>query len=76
MQVFMIEAYGGVATTNGAIHHFAVQAETADEAIGLVRHSAQGLRYGRFEVIEIGNEIDADEAGIIAEGDDIYPRTL
>lgn len=76
MQVFMIEAYGGAATTNGAIHHFAVQAETADEAIRLVRQSTQGLRYGRFEVIEIGDEIGADEAGIIAEGEGIYPRAL
>ena len=76
MRVFMIEAYGGATTTDGAIHHFAVQAETADEAIRLVRHSMQGQRYGRFDVVEIGDEIVADEAGIIGEGDGSYPRTL
>ena len=72
----MIEAYGGKLTTDGAIHHFAVQADAADEAIRLVRHSVQGQRFGRFEVVEIGDEVGAEESGIISEGDGPYPRTL
>lgn len=76
MRIFMIEAYGGKFTTDGAIYHFAVQADTPDEAITLVRHSAQGQRFGRFDVVEIGDEISAEESGIISEGDGAYPRTL
>lgn len=76
MRIFRIEAYGGIASTNGAIHHFAVQAETPDDAIRLVRHSIHGQKYGRFEVVDISDETEADEAAILDESDRPHQRTL
>ena len=69
MRIFMIEAYGGKESTDGAIHHFGVQAETLDEAIDIVRQSARGRRYERFEATEETAEFEAGEPGIISEGD-------
>lgn len=76
MRLFIIEAYGGKFTTDGAIHHFAVQADTAEQAIRLVRSSAQGQRFGRFEVVEIGEEIAAEEPAILSDEEGPYPRSL
>jgi hypothetical protein len=69
MRIFMIEAYGGKGSTDGAIHHFSVQAETLDEAIDIVRRSAQGQRYQRFEATEQTGDFEAGEPGIISAGD-------
>lgn len=76
MRMFMIEAYGGPLTTDGAVHHFAVQAESADEAIRLIRDSIQGALYGRFDIVEIGDEIGAEEAAIVSDGAGAYRRWL
>jgi hypothetical protein len=68
MRIFMIEAYGGMGSTDGAIHHFSVQAKTTDEAIDIVRCSEQGQQYQRFEATEQSADIEAGEPGIIGEG--------
>lgn len=72
MKVFIVEAYGGPQSTDGAISHFTVQAATAEGAIDVVRRSSAGIRYGRFEVVEETKELEAEEAGIIAEDNGPY----
>ncbi len=72
MKVFIIEAYGGPQTTDGAIAHFTVQATTAEGAIDVVRRSSAGIRYARFEIVEETKELEAEEPGIIAENDGPY----
>jgi hypothetical protein len=67
MHIFMIEAYGE-GSTDGAIHHFTVQAETLDEAIDIVRRSAQGQRCQRFDATEHRRDFEAGGPGIISEG--------
>ncbi|MGE5540507.1 MAG: hypothetical protein ACM30I_17960 [Gemmatimonas sp.] len=74
MRMFMIDAYGGAAGTDGGIHHFGVQAETAEEARELVRSSATGERFTRFDVVEIGDEFEGDEAEIVAEAEGPYGK--
>lgn len=74
MRIFMIDAYGGLPQTDGPIHHFAVQADTADEAVELVQTSEHGGRFGRFDVVEVGEEIEADVAEIISEAQGPYQR--
>jgi hypothetical protein len=69
MRIFLIEAYGGKDAIDGAIHQFTVQAETLDETLEIVRHSAQGQRYDRFEVVEETEEFEPGEPGIIGEAD-------
>jgi hypothetical protein len=73
MRIFLIEAYGGKEAIDGAIHRFTVQAETLDEAMHIVRRSAAGQRYNRFEAVEETGEFEAGEAGIIAEADGPHP---
>jgi len=72
MRVFIVEAYGGPQSTDGAIAHLTVQAATAEDAIDIVRRSRAGIRYGRFEVVEETKELEAKEPGIIAENDGPY----
>jgi len=67
MRIFLIDAYGAPERVDGAIHRFAVQAETAQEAVDLVQESESGRRFTRFDLVETGDEIDADEAEIIGE---------
>ena len=69
MKMFTIEAYGGRETTDGPIAHFNVQAGTIGEAINLVRHSARGHRFARFEVMEESADFEGDMAGIISESE-------
>ena len=69
MRIFVIEAYGGQASTDGAIRHFTVQAESLDEAIEIVRRSRLGQGYQRFDATEQTGEFEAGEPGIISEGD-------
>ncbi len=69
MRIFMIEAYGGEGSTDGAIRHFTVQAESLDEAIEIVRHSRLGQGYQRFDATEQTGEFEAGEPGIITESD-------
>jgi hypothetical protein len=76
MKIFIVEAYGGKHTTDGSIAHFTVHADSEDHAIELVRHSRQGGRYSRFEVIEETGEVEADEPGILAEGEGPYAGGL
>lgn len=74
MRIFMIEAYGGPVQVDGSIHHFAVQAETAEEAVELVQGSDSGQRFARFDVVDVGEEIEAEEAQIIDETEGAYPK--
>lgn len=75
MRIFMIDAYGGEARTDGSIHHFAVQADTAEDAVELVQHSEHGQRFGRFDVVEVGEEIMSDEPEIISEAEGPYLKS-
>jgi hypothetical protein len=72
MKLFLIEAYGGPTGTDGAIHHFTVRATSLDQAIGLVRNSDEGGRFGRFDLIEESAEFTADTPAIIEAGDGGY----
>jgi hypothetical protein len=67
MRIFVIEAFGGREATDGGIARFTVHADTVDEAIDVIRHSATGQRYDRFEVIEETGDFEADTPGIIEE---------
>lgn len=75
MRMFMIDAYGGPAAVDGGIHHFAVQAEDAEEAVEVVQRSARGAHFARFDVVDIGEEIDGDQAEIIGEAEGPYSKT-
>lgn len=72
MRIFVIEAYGGKATTDGAIRNFTVQADSLEEAVGFVRASALGQRYRRFECVSETADFEADEPGIISEQEGAY----
>jgi len=72
MKIFVVEAYGGKASTDGAIAHFTVHAGNAAEAIDVVRRSGPGLRYSRFDVVEETAESQSEEPGIIAESEGPY----
>jgi len=74
MKLFIIEAYGGVQTTDGPIAHFTVNAMHAEDAIDIVRRSRQGQRFSHFEAAEATEEFEADEPGIIAEGEGSFLR--
>ncbi len=76
MKIFVIEAYGGKQTTDGSIAHFTVHADSLGDAIDLVRQSSHGRRYAHFEAVEETGEFDAEEPGIIAEGEGPYAREL
>lgn len=76
MRMFMIDAYGGPSMADGGIHHFAVQAEDAEEAVELVQSSSRGPHFARFDVVEVGEEIEGDQAEIIAEAEGPYPKPL
>jgi hypothetical protein len=65
--MFTIEAYGGPHTTDGPIFRFTVHAENMAEALDLIRHSPQGQRFGRFEIIDETAEFAGDVAGIVGE---------
>ncbi len=67
MKMFTIEAYGGPHTIDGPIARFTVHAESVGEAVDLIRHSPQGDRFGRFEVVDESAEFDGDLAEIIGE---------
>ena len=72
MKVFVIEAYGGKESTDGAIVHFTVNADSAAEAVEVLRRSIHGLLYKRFDVVEEAAELEAEGPGIIAEGEGAY----
>jgi hypothetical protein len=72
MKMFVIEAYGGKQTTDGPIAHITVNADSAADAIDVVRHSSLGQRYTRFEIVEETSEFEAEEPGIIAESEGPY----
>ena len=72
MKTFVIEAYGGKESTDGAIVHFTVSADSAAEAVEVVQRSSHGLRYDRFDVIEEIGERETEEPGIIAESEGPY----
>jgi hypothetical protein len=76
MKMFTIEAYGGPMTTDGPIAHFTVHAGTVPEAVDLIRRSADGHRFGRFEVVEESAEFEGDVAEIIGVGTGSYEKTL
>jgi hypothetical protein len=65
MKRFAIDAYGGKDATDGAVHHFTVQAETLVAAIELIKESAGHGRYVRFDVVEDELEIEGEEAAIL-----------
>ena len=67
MRIFVIEAYGGPGRTDGAIARFAVHADSLDQAINVIRHSAGGHDYNRFEMVEETGEFESDTPGIIEE---------
>ena len=72
MKLFLIEAYGGARGTDGKIEHFTVRAGTLDEAIALVRQSADGNRFGHFDLIEESAEFLAEEPAILEAGEGSY----
>jgi hypothetical protein len=74
MKIYVIEAYGGQRATNGPVHHFVVQADTAEDALSHVRRSVLGQGHGRFDVIEEADALEAAEPGIISEHDGPYVR--
>ena len=65
MKVFMIEAYGGKQGTDGAIAMFTVHAEDVEQAIEMIRQSESGDRFGRFEIVEEGGEVETEEPDIV-----------
>jgi len=69
MRVFAVEAYGGKHMTDGSIAHFTVRADSATEAIEIVRSSSMGQRYGRFEVVEETGQARTGESRIIGQGE-------
>ncbi len=75
MRMFTIEAYGGRVTTDGPVAHFTVHAEDVDEALNLVRHSALGRRFVRFEIVEESPEFEGDTPEIISESEGPYERS-
>jgi hypothetical protein len=74
MRIFVIEAYGGREGSDGPMMNFAVHAATLDEAIGAIRSSPRGQRFGRFEVIEETSDAEGDGPEIIAEYDGPYVK--
>lgn len=69
MKLFLIEAYGGPAATDGKVEHFTVRASSLDEAIALVRQSAEGSQYRNFDLVEERAEFPAEEPGILESGE-------
>ncbi len=72
MKLFLIEAYGGPSGTDGKIEHFTVRASTLDEAVALVRQSADGGQFRHFDLIEESAEFAADEPAILEAGEGSY----
>jgi hypothetical protein len=72
MHIFVIEAYGGPARSDGAIRHFTVQAESADEAVAIVRQSPRGQPFERFEIVSETPAFEPDQPSIIEESDGPY----
>jgi hypothetical protein len=72
MHIFVIEAYGGPARTDGVIRHFTVQAESAEEAVQIVRESPRGLSFQHFEIVSETPSFEPDQPSIIEESDGPY----
>jgi hypothetical protein len=72
MKLFLIEAYGGPTGTDSKIEHFTVRARTLDEAVDLVRHSAEGGRFGHFDLVEESVEFPGEGPAILDAGEDSY----
>ena len=73
MQIFVIDAYGGPSKTDGAILHFTVQADSAEEAIAIVRQSPRGHTFERFEIVSETPAFEPDVPTIIEETEGPYP---
>ncbi|HTY67318.1 MAG TPA: hypothetical protein VMH36_11745 [Alphaproteobacteria bacterium] len=72
MRLYLIEAYGGPAPTDGKIEHFTVRAANLDSAIALIKRDPEGSRYRTFELIEESAEFAADAPAIIEAGEGPY----
>lgn len=75
MRIFIIEAYGGEGLTNGPIAHFTISAETLDQALELLRRE-NADRFARFDVVQEGEEFEAEAQGIIDQGSGGYSKPL
>ena len=74
MRIFVIEAYGGRERIDGPVANFTVHAATPDQAVDLVRHSARGQRFDRFELVEETAEFEGEGPEIIEEYEGPYQR--
>ena len=72
MKLFLLEAYGGAAPTDGKIEHFTVRAHKLDDAVALVRQTPEGARYRHVELIEESAEFAGDQPGIVEAGAGSY----
>ena len=72
MHIFVVEAYGGPGRTDGLIRNFTVQAESADEAVEIVRRSPRGHSFQRFEIVDESPAFEPDLPSIIEESDGPY----
>jgi hypothetical protein len=72
MHIFIIDAYGGPGRTDGVIRHFTVQAESAEEAVEIVRGSPRGQSFQRFEIVSETPAFEPDQPSIIEESDGPY----
>jgi hypothetical protein len=72
MHIFIVEAYGGPDRTDGVIRNFTVQADSAEEAIEIVRQSPRGQDFRHFEIVSETPAFEPDQPSILEESDGPY----